>query len=139
MLRIYLIHNLYDLSNIAAVAEEVDSRAFSRICGVEPATRSLTVIRRARNLPLKNGLQEKFFVHDTCVTANLLAVKEQVVYGNSGYLGGGKTPEAVTKNTPVSGSITKSTAALPKARAIPHVLRHKLGAESGGNLCAGKN
>ncbi len=34
MLRIYIIQNLYDLSDMATVAEVVDSRAFSEFCGV---------------------------------------------------------------------------------------------------------
>ena len=35
MLRIYLIQNLYNLSDMATVAEVIDSRAFSEFCGVE--------------------------------------------------------------------------------------------------------
>ena len=33
MLRIYLVQNLYDLSDKATVAEVIDSRAFSEFCG----------------------------------------------------------------------------------------------------------
>ena len=35
MLRIYLIQNLYNVYDMAAVAEVMDSRAFSDFCGVE--------------------------------------------------------------------------------------------------------
>ena len=35
MLRIYLVQNLYNLSDMATVAEVIDSRAFSDFCGVE--------------------------------------------------------------------------------------------------------
>ena len=35
MLRIYLVQNLYNLSDMAAVAEVIDSRAISDFCGVE--------------------------------------------------------------------------------------------------------
>ena len=35
MLRIYLVQNLYNLSDMATVAEGIDSRAFSDFCGVE--------------------------------------------------------------------------------------------------------
>ena len=35
MLRIYLLQNLYDLSDMATVAEVIDSRAFSEFCGVD--------------------------------------------------------------------------------------------------------
>lgn len=34
MLRIYLVQNLYNLSDMATVAEVIDSRAFSDFCGV---------------------------------------------------------------------------------------------------------
>ena len=35
MLRIYMIQNLYNLSDMSTVAEVIDSRAFSDFCGVE--------------------------------------------------------------------------------------------------------
>ena len=35
MLRIYLVQNLYNLSDMATVAEVIDSRAFSDFCRVE--------------------------------------------------------------------------------------------------------
>ena len=35
MLRLYLLQNLYNLSDEATVAEAMDSRAFSEFCGVE--------------------------------------------------------------------------------------------------------
>ena len=35
MLRLYLLQNLYDLSDEATVAEAIDSRAFSDFCGVD--------------------------------------------------------------------------------------------------------
>ena len=36
--------------------------------------------------------------HDVCMIAELLIGEEQVVYGDSGYLGAEKRPEAVTTN-----------------------------------------
>ena len=38
-------------------------------------------------------------VHDVCVTADLLTGEEEKVYGDSGYLGAEKRPEARKKNT----------------------------------------
>ena len=35
MLRIYMLQNLYDLSDMGTVAEVIDSRAFSEFCGVD--------------------------------------------------------------------------------------------------------
>ena len=45
MLRIYLIQNLYNLSDMATVAEVIDGHAFSEFCGV--AWRSDLVYTRA--------------------------------------------------------------------------------------------
>ena len=177
MLRIYLIQNLYNLSDMATVAEVMDSRAFSDFCGVDSSNQvpDGDTLGRFRNLLLKNGLQEKLFgqvvehlterglilkkgtivdstfieapsstknqkkerdpearcakkggtwhfgykahvgvdhksglvhtlkvtaanTHDVCVTTDLLTGEEQAVYGDSGYLGAEKRPEAVVKN-----------------------------------------
>ena len=38
MLRLYLLQNLYDLSDEATVAEVIDSRAFSDFCGIDSST-----------------------------------------------------------------------------------------------------
>ena len=35
MLRLYLLQNLYNLSDEATVAEAIDSRAFSEFCGID--------------------------------------------------------------------------------------------------------
>ena len=63
MLRIYLIQNLYDISDMATVSEVVDSRAFSEFCGVESSNQvpDGDTLGRFRNLLIKNGLQEKLF------------------------------------------------------------------------------
>ena len=63
MLRLYLLQNLYDLSDEATVAETIDSRAFSDFCGVDSSNQVLDgdTLGRFRNLLLKNGLQEKLF------------------------------------------------------------------------------
>ena len=63
MLRIYLIQNLYDLSDMATVAEVIDSRAFSEFCGGDSSNQvpDGDTLGRFRNLLVKNGLQEKLF------------------------------------------------------------------------------
>lgn len=63
MVRIYLIQNLYNLSDEATVAEVIDSRAFSEFCGVESSNQvpSGDTLGRFRNLLIKNDLQEKLF------------------------------------------------------------------------------
>ncbi len=61
MLRLYLLQNLYDLSDEATAAEAIDSRAFSDFCGVDSSNQvpDGDTIGRFRNLLVKNGLQEK--------------------------------------------------------------------------------
>ena len=63
MLRIYLVQNLYNLSDMATVAEVIDSRAFSEFCGVESSNQvpDGDTLGRFRNLLMKNGLQEMLF------------------------------------------------------------------------------
>ena len=46
MLRIYLVQHLYNLSDMATVAEVIDSRAFSDFCGVESSNQVPRRIRR---------------------------------------------------------------------------------------------
>lgn len=177
MLRIYLVQNLYNLSDMGTVAEVIDSRAFSDFCGVESSNQvpDGDTLGRFRNLLIRNNLQEKLFtqvvellaqrglilkkgmivdstfiespsstknqkrqrdteahsakkgntwhfgykahigvdsesglvhtvkvtaahVHDVTVTSDLLTGEEEVVYGDSGYLGADKRPEARKKN-----------------------------------------
>lgn len=63
MLRIYLVQNLYNLSDMATVAEVIDSRAFSDFCGVESSNQvpDGDTLGRFRNLLMKNDLQERLF------------------------------------------------------------------------------
>ena len=177
MLRIYMIQNLYNLSDMSTVAEVIDSRAFSDFCGVESSNQvpDGDTLGRFRNLLIQNKLQQRLFAqvvallternlilrkgtivdstfieapsstknkdkkrdpeahsakegntwhfvykahvgvdhetgivhalevtsankHDVCMTAELLTGEEQVVYGDSGYLGAEKRPEAITRN-----------------------------------------
>jgi transposase, IS5 family len=63
MLRIHLVHNLYNLSDMAAMMEIIDSRAFSEFCGVASSNQvpDGDTIGRFRALLVKHGLQEKLF------------------------------------------------------------------------------
>ena len=178
MLRIYLVQNLYNLSDMVTVAEVIDSRAFSDFCGVESSNQvpDGDTLGRFRNLLIENGLQEKLFAqvvslleqrglilkkgtivdstfieapsstknkkkerdpdahsakkgnvwhfgykahigvdsdsglvhtlkttaaneHDVTIAADLLTGDEEIVYGDSGYLGAEKRPEALKRNT----------------------------------------
>lgn len=63
MLRLYLLQNLYNLSDEATVAEAIDSRAFSEFCGVDSSNQvpDGDTLGRFRNLLITNELQEKLF------------------------------------------------------------------------------
>lgn len=177
MLRIFVLQNVYNLSDMAVMNEVIDSRAFSSFCGVNSPEEvpDGDTIGRFRNILTCNGLQEKIFEkvveilterglilkkgtivdstfiespsstknkekkrdsearsakkgntwhfgykahigvdektgivhttkvtpaneHDVTVTSELLHGYEERVYGDSGYLGAEKRPEAVKKN-----------------------------------------
>ena len=63
MLRIYVLQNLYSLSDEGTVAEVIDSRAFSNFCGVESSNQvpDGDTLGRFRNLLIRQGVQEKLF------------------------------------------------------------------------------
>lgn len=63
MIRIHLLQNLYDLSDMGARNEVIDSRAFSDFCRVESSNQipDGDTIGKFRNLLIQNGIHEKFF------------------------------------------------------------------------------
>jgi IS5 family transposase len=63
MLRIHLLQELYDLADMAAMTEVIDSRAFSEFCGVDSSNQvpDGDTIGRFRALLVKHGLQQKLF------------------------------------------------------------------------------
>ena len=83
MLRIYLIQNLYNLSDMATVAEVIDSRAFSEFCGVESSNQvpDGDTLGRFRNLLAVNGIQEKLFtqVYELLTERSLILKKGTIV------------------------------------------------------------
>lgn len=64
MLRIYLLQNFYDLSDMGVMNEILDSRAFSQFCCISSPTQvpDGDTIGRFRNILANNGLQEKIFL-----------------------------------------------------------------------------
>ena len=63
MLRLFILQNLYDLSDESTVAEVIDSRAFSDFCGVDSSNQvpNGDTLGRFRNLLIRHGLQEQLF------------------------------------------------------------------------------
>ena len=66
MLRIYLVQNLYNMSDMATVAEVIDSRAFSDFCGVESSNCMMSVL-----LPTFSPMRK----NKSTVTADILEQK----------------------------------------------------------------
>ena len=63
MLRIFILQNVYNLSDMAVMNEVIDSRAFSNFCGINSPSEvpNGDTIGRFRNILTRNGLQEKIF------------------------------------------------------------------------------
>ena len=63
MLRIYMLQTLYNLSDMATVAEVIDSRAFSDFCGVDSSNQvpDGDTLGRFRHILEQNGIQQKLF------------------------------------------------------------------------------
>ena len=63
MLRIYMLQNLYDLSDMGTVADVIDSRAFSAFCGVDSSNQvpDGDTLGRFRHILEENGIQQKLF------------------------------------------------------------------------------
>lgn len=83
MLRIYLVQNLYNLSDRTTVAEVIDSRAFSDFCGVESSNQvpDGDTLGRFRNILLKNGIQQELFaqVVELLTQRGLILKRETIV------------------------------------------------------------
>ncbi len=63
MVRIYLLQNFYNLSDMAMMNEIIDSRAFSDFCGVDSPNQvpNGDTIGNFRNILIENLIQEKIF------------------------------------------------------------------------------
>ena len=63
MLRIYVLQNLYNLADMAAMNEIIDSRAFSAFCRVDSSNQipDGDTIGRFRNILIRHHLQEELF------------------------------------------------------------------------------
>ena len=80
MLRINILQNLYDLSDMKVMTEVIDSRAFSDFCGVDSSNQipDGDTIGRFRNILVNNGIQEKLVLQVTKIlnSKGLLLKKE---------------------------------------------------------------
>ena len=69
VLRMYVLQNLYDLSDMGVMTEVIDSRAFSWFCGItSPAdVPDGDTVGRFRNLLIKNDIQKLIFENVTAL------------------------------------------------------------------------
>ena len=60
---LFILQNLYNLSDEGTVAEVIDSRAFSEFCGVDSSNQvpDGDTLGRFRNLLMKHGMQQQLF------------------------------------------------------------------------------
>ena len=83
MLRIYVLQNLYNLADMAAMNEIIDSRAFSAFCQVDSSNQipDGDTIGRFRNILIRHRLQEELFedVRKRLQEKGLLLMKGTIV------------------------------------------------------------
>ena len=112
MLRIYMIQNLYNLSDMATVAEVIDSRAFSDFCGVESSNQvpDGDTLGQFRNLLIKNGLQEKLFAQVVeLLTKRGLILKKGTIVDSTFIEAPSSTKNKDKKRDPEMHSTKKNT------------------------------
>ena len=110
MLRLYLLQNLYDLSDGATAAEAIDSRAFSDFCGVDSSNQvpDGDTMGRFRNLLLKNGLQEKLFARVvTLLTQRGLILKKGTIVDSTIIAAPSSTKNKEKKRDPEAHQVKK--------------------------------
>ena len=110
MLRLYLLQNLYDLSDEATAAEAIDSRAFSEFCGVDSSNQvpNGDTIGRFRNLLVKNGLQEKLFAQVvTALTEQGLILKKGTIVDSTIISAPSSTKNKEKKRDPDAHQVKK--------------------------------
>ena len=108
MLRIFLLQNLYDLSNMKVMNEVIDSRAFSEKKGNQWHFGYKAHIGVDKDSGLVHHLKVTGAnEHDVTATPDLMHGEEKELYGDSGYIGAEKRENAVVKNKMVEKSNTR--------------------------------
>ena len=113
MLRLYILQNLYDLSDEATSAEVIDSRAFSDFCGIESSNQvpNGDTIGRFRNILIQNGLQGKLFQQVVdLVTEQKLILKKGTIVDSTLIAAPSSTKNREKKRDPEAHSVKKGNA-----------------------------
>lgn len=110
MLRIFVLQNLYDLADMKAMYEVIDSRAFSGFCGVDSPNQvpDGDTIGRFRNILEENKIQEKLFceVSDILIQ-NGLILKRGTIVDSTLIAAPSSTKNAEKKRDPEAHSVKK--------------------------------
>lgn len=112
MLRIYLIQNLYSLSDEATAAEIIDSRAFSEFCGVDSGddVPDGDTIGRFRNILINNNLQERLFTQVLLLLGEKgLILKKGTIVDSTIIASPSSTKNKEKKRDPEAHSVKKGT------------------------------
>lgn len=113
MLRLYVLQNLYSLSDEATVNEVYDSRSFSNFCDVDSPNQipDGDTLGRFRNILKGNGIQERFFA-DTVTTLQEkgLILKRGTIVDSTIIEAPSSTKNAKKQRDPDAHSVKKGTA-----------------------------
>ena len=110
MLRIFILQNLYDLSDMKAMNEVIDSRAFSDFCGVDSPNQvpDGDTIGRFRNILENNRIQEKLFDEVLKIlTDKGLILKRGTIVDSTLIAAPSSTKNAEKKRDPEARSVKK--------------------------------
>ena len=113
MLRLYILQNLYDLSDETTSAEVIDSRAFSDFCGIESSNQvpNGDTIGRFRNILIQNGLQGKLFQQVVdLLTEQKLILKKGTIVDSTLIAAPSSTKNREKKRDPEAHSVKKGNA-----------------------------
>lgn len=113
MFRLYVLQNLYSLSDAMTINEVYDSRAFSNFCGVDSPNQipDSDTLGRFRNILKDNGIQEKFF-SDTVTTLmeKGLILKKGTIVDSTIIEAPSSTKNVEKKRDPDAHSVKKGNA-----------------------------
>lgn len=113
MFRLYVLQNLYSLSDAMTIAEVYDSRAFSDFCGVDSPNQipDSDTLGRFRNILKENGLQEKFFADTVMMLEEKgLILKKGTIVDSTIIEAPSSTKNAEKKRDPDAHSVKKGNA-----------------------------
>lgn len=126
MLRICLVQNLYNLSDMVAVTEVFDNRAFLDFYGVELSNQVSDgdTLGRFRNLLIRNNLQEKLFIHVIGSLAQRgLILKNGTVVDSAFIESSSSTKDQKKKRDPEAHSAKKGNTGVDSKSVLVHAVK----------------